>query len=440
MKNIVFLKLIILILPLSVGYTWTGDFYISSSANSWPDLNASINSAWKFGGSGNDAASGSASKVLTLSCVASPSNPGEIAAGTFYFRIIHKEGSDWHSWGGSGSDVAVTLDDPTATITHDASSGNWSTNGSKTFSATAGKTYKILFKANPNGSGANEDLAVYEFSGPTTSISSVSNLPNILPSTAYTVTTGLGGTPVAEERVYVRYSTNNWSSSSLVEGDPSSNSIGINIPGQSAGTTVSYYVFTSVTGISAANADKATIILNNNSGSNYSYYVESGVGAISGNSGYRMLSSPVSGQIIGNLLTNLWTQGMTGADYSNGSANVWTFNVSGQSWTALSDISGSGTSLAAGQGFLAYVFADTDFDGSADLPVNISVSGTENSGSATYPSSGSIAANVWGLAGNPYYSTIDWDDVTKTNVTSTAYVWDDAATAYKSWERDVPVR
>ena len=146
-----------------------------------------------------------------------------------------------------------------------------------------------------------------------------------------------------------------------------------------------------------------------------------------------MLSSPVSGQIIGNLLSNLWTQGMTGADYSNGNANVWIFNVSGQGWTALSDISGSGTSLVAGQGFLAYVFEDTDYDGTANLPVNISVSGTENSGSATYPASGSIAANLWGLAGNPYYSTIDWDDVTKTNVTSTAYVWDDAATAYKSW-------
>ena len=47
------------------------------------------------------------------------------------------------------------------------------------------------------------------------------------------------------------------------------------------------------------------------------------------------------------------------------------------------------------------------------------LSGTENSGSATYPASGSLAADAWGLAGNPYYSTIDWDDVTKTNVTST---------------------
>ena len=111
--------------------------------------------------------------------------------------------------------------------------------------------------------------------------------------------------------------------------------------------------------------------------------------SISGNSGFRMLSSPVSGQVLGSLLTNLWTQGMTGADVSNGNANVWTLNVSGQSWTALSDISGSGTSIAAGQGFLVYVFEDTDYDGSADLPATINVSGTENSGNATYGSIGS---------------------------------------------------
>ena len=105
----------------------------------------------------------------------------------------------------------------------------WSTNGSKTFTATVGKTL-ILFQANPNGSGANDNLSIYEFSGPTTSISSVSNSANILPSTAYTVTTALSGTPVAEERVYSRYSTV-WSSSSVVDGNPSSNSIDINIRG-----------------------------------------------------------------------------------------------------------------------------------------------------------------------------------------------------------------
>ena len=74
---------------------------------------------------------------------------------------------------------------------------------------------------------------------------------------------------------------------------------------------------------------------------------------------------------------------MTGADVSGASPNVRTLNVSSQSWTALSDISNSGTSLAAGQGFLVYVFEDTDNDGTADLPSVISVSGSENSGNAT---------------------------------------------------------
>ena len=153
---------------------------------------------------------------------------------------------------------------------------------------------------------------------------------------------------------------------------------------------------------------------------------------ISGNSGFRMMSSPVAGQIYSDLLAELWTQGMTGADVTDGTANVWTLNVSGQSWTALSDISGSGSgaSQTAGTGFLVYVFDDTNWDGAADLPVSLSVSGTENSSSASL---GSIADGDYGLAGNPFATTIDWDDVTKTSLSGTVNVWDDAASGWKSW-------
>jgi len=153
---------------------------------------------------------------------------------------------------------------------------------------------------------------------------------------------------------------------------------------------------------------------------------------ITGNSGFRMLSSPVSGQILGSLLNNLWTQGMTGADITSFTANVWTLNVSEQNWTVLGDISSSGTSLAAGQGILVYVFEDTDNDGSADLPVTINVSGNENSGNATISS---VPANAWILAGNPYSSAIDWDLIAADNnpFYGTTYVWDDATGTYKSW-------
>ena len=155
--------------------------------------------------------------------------------------------------------------------------------------------------------------------------------------------------------------------------------------------------------------------------------------AISGDAGFRMLSSPLAGQVYSDLLDELWTQGMTGADVTGGTANVWTLSTSGSqsssSWTALTDISGSGASLTAGHGFLVYVYPDTDFDGDDDLPVTLKISGTYNSSAATY---GSIPSGNYALAGNPFPHTIDWDNVAKTNVT-TAYVWDDASSAYKSW-------
>lgn len=152
---------------------------------------------------------------------------------------------------------------------------------------------------------------------------------------------------------------------------------------------------------------------------------------ISGNSGFRLMGSPVAGTVYDDILGDLWIQGMTNGDVTNGTANVWTFDVSGQSWSALSNLNTA--SQTAGEGFLVYVFADTDFDGDDDLPVTLSVSGTVNSGSATVPSSGSIADGEYALAGNPYAQTIDWDDVTKTNMSSTVYVYDDAKSGGAGW-------
>ena len=56
---------------------------------------------------------------------------------------------------------------------------------------------------------------------------------------------------------------------------------------------------------------------------------------ISGDSGFRLMSSPVAGTIYSDLLSELWTQGMTGADETSGTANVWTLDVANQSWWLL---------------------------------------------------------------------------------------------------------
>ena len=149
---------------------------------------------------------------------------------------------------------------------------------------------------------------------------------------------------------------------------------------------------------------------------------------ISGNSGFRMMSSPVSGTVLSDLLSELWLQGMTGGDNSSGNANVWVLDLASQSWSAVSNISSQ--SLIAGQGFLVYAFDDIDNDGDSDLPVDLYVSGSGNSSSVTV---GSIPQNSYYLAGNPFTKTIDWDDISKTNLASTTSVWDDATSDWKTY-------
>ena len=138
------------------------------------------------------------------------------------------------------------------------------------------------------------------------------------------------------------------------------------------------------------------------------------------------------------LFSELWTQGMTGSDAAEASGdNVWTWTLGSGgagSWSVATNL---GNNMTAGAGILVYAFADNNNDGTDDLPVTLSVSGTESSGDVRYPaSSGTIEDTRYGFAGNPYYQTIDWDDVAKTNVSATVYIHDDAKSGgagYISW-------
>ena len=148
---------------------------------------------------------------------------------------------------------------------------------------------------------------------------------------------------------------------------------------------------------------------------------------ITGNSGFRMMSSPVSGAKLSDLLNELWLQGMTGGDVSSSDANVWVLDLAGQSWSAVSNISTH--SLSAGEGFLVYVYEDCDNDGDSDLPVDLFVSGSHNQNDVAISS---IPQNNYFLAGNPYIKTISWNDISKTNLSSVVSVWDDATSDWKT--------
>ncbi len=151
--------------------------------------------------------------------------------------------------------------------------------------------------------------------------------------------------------------------------------------------------------------------------------------------GYRLLSSPTSVSY-STLLDPIWTQGAsTGADATNGDPNVFTWDNTSAgdantNWDGLTDLSGN---ITSGEGFLAYVYADDDFDGSDDaFPKTLSVSGTPNAvGASPFLN---VNPNGWTLLGNPFASTIDFDNLTTSDITGTAYVWDPNAGVSGEWE------
>jgi ketosteroid isomerase-like protein len=159
---------------------------------------------------------------------------------------------------------------------------------------------------------------------------------------------------------------------------------------------------------------------------------ENKVTVVSGNAGFRMLSSPVAGTIYDELLAPFWIQGMTNGDTESGTANVWTYNAGTSAWTSLSNLTTD--SYTAGAGILIYVFTDVDGDGDDDIAggVNVGiVNGTENSATVSI----STTASAWNLLGNPFVSTIGADQLfsDNSNYTSTVYVYDDANSQYNTW-------
>ena len=152
---------------------------------------------------------------------------------------------------------------------------------------------------------------------------------------------------------------------------------------------------------------------------------------ITGESGYRIFSSPVSGTIYGDLLDELWTQGAEGSDSPNSNPNIWTY---GNGWNSVTDFSSD--ALTAGKGFLMYIFADIDFDGDDDLndpenPVIISIDGAQQESGVSVVSEPSD----WNLIGNPYGLSVDISQMLSDNNTrfnSTVYSLDRTNPGYRT--------
>jgi len=204
----------------------------------------------------------------------------------------------------------------------------------------------------------------------------------------------------------------------------------INGASWSTDVSSSSYVLSGIPGSSDGGLHDIILSANDNNGGvvtqSYTVAVSLHSLEITGESGFRILSSPVSGTIYSDLLEELWTQGAEGSDNANSNPNIWTY---GNGWNPVTDFSSD--ALTAGQGFLMYVFADTDFDGEDDLPVTISIDGAQQQSATSVVSEPSD----WNLIGNPYGLSVDISQMLSDNNTrfnSTVYSLDRINPGYRT--------
>jgi hypothetical protein len=159
---------------------------------------------------------------------------------------------------------------------------------------TNGNYYTFNVAANPNTSNP---MSLLETTYNPVTVSTVTQTSGTYGSRIVNITTN--AQPNANESIFVRYSTNSYSSSTLLQATGSGTTWTATIPWQSSG--VSFYIYTSNRTLAAINTDVASysqavhdmsaLNLNNNAGSNYSWSPAAGAVIVSSSSG--SFSSPI---------------------------------------------------------------------------------------------------------------------------------------------------
>jgi hypothetical protein len=195
--------------------------------------------------------------------------------GNQFWRLAKNWSNTYGQYNNGGtSDVAVVPN----TI-YNLSLNNCSTSGAM-YRNVAFTSYRYIFKTLNAGTNPTGTWVFFEIQGDVRSISSLTPPSGtVVPGSSTTVSVTLDGALANGQDVWLRYSTDNFASSTCLKMTGSGTSYSTMIPAvtNTAGATITYYAFTSGNGtsISGADADLYTINLKNNGGSNYSYTVAS---------------------------------------------------------------------------------------------------------------------------------------------------------------------
>ena len=192
--------------------------------------------------------------------------------GDKYFRLVNCWDNNYTNWGPQNNDDKL-LSYGTA-----YNSTDMIENSTKAYYLNANSSYQYVFKTREGGNPPNNlGVVIFEVQGDIRTVSSVSNNATHSAGEPYTVTATLSGSLSSGQSVYLRYTNDSWNTSSVVEMTGNTTSYSANIPAEVnvAQASISYYIFTSGSGltISGEDSDFFTINSNTNSGNNFSYDV-----------------------------------------------------------------------------------------------------------------------------------------------------------------------
>lgn len=196
--------------------------------------------------------------------------------GNQFFRMVR-------GWGGNNSEFSPSAgccggcDLQITTFNTEIVAGNTNCTNGAWYINCPNTTDNYVFKTPDGPSGTS--FVVFRVQGAVRQINTVTQSPaagNVAVSQGVVVTATPNAALSTGQAVYLRYTTNGFTTSTVAQMTLSGSDYTATIPGQASGTTVNYYIFTSGTdnvATNGSNADFYTINLNNNGGPNYSYTV-----------------------------------------------------------------------------------------------------------------------------------------------------------------------
>lgn len=165
--------------------------------------------------------------------------------GNQYFRLVTCWDSNWNQWGPSSTTEDLQIS-PNSAI---GSSEVVENSTDKAYYIDVSSTsHNYVFKTRGGGNPpSNPALVVFCVQGTIASVSSVSQPTYVHPGDAVTITAGLSGSLSTGQAVYLRYTSDDWTNSTIVSMTGSGTSYSADIPAGAniRDQAVKYYVFTS---------------------------------------------------------------------------------------------------------------------------------------------------------------------------------------------------